>query len=75
MFSILYWNLYIGPLLLALGIISQAIFIYNPKISFILPLFGSLCISIICYIDSDIILFIGQIIILFFEYLLRQKKG
>ncbi len=66
------WNIYYGPILLGLGILLQVVFMLKWKRSFILSCLGALCISIVCYMDKDITLFIGQVFVLFFQFLIRR---
>ncbi len=69
-----HWNLYYGPLILGMGIFLQTLFICKPHLPFIIACLGALCITFLCYVDRDITLFIGQVGILFFQFLLRRKK-
>ncbi len=73
MISTLHWNIYYGPFFLIVGIALQALFMFRPRTSFYIPCLGAICISIVCYMDRDITLFIGQLALLFFQLLLRQK--
>ncbi len=74
MLSYLHWNLYIGPLLLALGIILQVYFLLRPNISFFIALIGAVMLGIVAYMDSDIFLFVGQIFILILLWAQKEKK-
>ncbi len=71
---ILQWNMYYGPILLILGIVLQAIFLYKTHLSFVFPGIGALCISCVAYMDSDLILFVGQMAVLFLQFCLRKKN-
>ncbi len=72
--DILSWNMYYGPALLFLAIVLQGFFLIKPKISFIFPCVGALCMSAIAFVDSDITLFLGQMALLFLQFCLREKS-
>ncbi len=63
MFSYLHWNIYLGPLLLGIGIFLQIYFFFRPQITFYCVIFAASLISIVSYMDSDIVLFVGQLLI------------
>ncbi len=70
----LLWNVYFAPILLILGIVLQAIFLYKTHLSFALPSIGAFCISVIAYVDSDIVLFVGQLALLFLQFCMRRNN-
>ncbi len=74
MFSYLHWNLYYGPLLLGIGIFLQVYFLLRLRKPFFLAILGACLISIVAYMDSDMVLFIGQILILILLWLCKNKN-
>ncbi len=74
MISPIHWNIYYGPLLLGIGIVLQALFIFRPRLPFFIPCLGAACIAFICYMDRDVALFVGQIFILLFQFLIRRSS-
>ncbi len=74
MISYLHWNLYVGPLLLACGIILQIYFFMRPHSSFIIAIVGAFCFCIVGYVDSDVFLFLGELLILPLLWLHKGKS-
>ncbi len=72
--TFLLWNIYYGPILLILGIVLQALFLYKTHFSFAIPCAGAFCISVVAYVDSDIVLFVGQMALLFLQFCMRRKN-
>ncbi len=69
----LYWNLYIGSLFFICGILLQVFFIFRPHISLIFPFVGATMLAICAVVDSDITLFLGQILLLPIWWLYKKR--
>ncbi len=70
----IFWNTYLGPILIILGISLQIAFFFKPSMPFKYPILGALCISLLAYVDKDILLYLQQLGLITIQYFLKEKK-